>query len=825
MGARLLHNLPILLVEIFTLLLLSYIGYAEVLRRYPQFQLDKMEAQVSIIRNAMDPTLQAGIPVEQFSGFNTYSSALQASDSFIVSIKIFGLDGQLRFESYGKNYSLSDEQSYGIVKKLGKDLEWRESENGFKVMAPLNGKLGVAGSIELVTHRDSVSVIVEKLFRSVFFLAIAVLVGFSIFTLGYAWLAERSAAWRLRQRSVISGGYLVSFVAISAIIGSAVFSAYEIGAREKTKALADTLSNRIDAVLELGVSLDDISGINDAFAKYKTDNPDISNVALSVADRSVFHTDGKQVGREYQSPSDSIEYRVPLRNDGVVMHLAVSIPKGVVREAVMSRTKEFIVLFLACGLMSWIFLDAGTGLVQRRQAIKSDDAIQQKEQASAMGLKLVKPAYFLIVFTSALPISFLPQLVTGMAEQTSGDFSSGTLPFTLYYLIFALVLIPAGRYAEKGNLKRMMFVGFVAEVIGLLLIAATSDYWLLTLGRAFSGFGQGVFLIGLNSYTLSITPQNKRTEGAAVKVNGRNAGLISGTAIGALLFAYMDYQEVFLVASCVSVIGAIYLWRLVPGIGEFVESARAPIRETTWVRDLLAVARDGEFMRTLLLVGVIGKIAVSGVVMFSIPLILSAQGFPPEEIGQALMIYYIASIVATKYSARMVDYLGANSKNVLFFSALVGGLGMMLLGLVGLDEKLSGTFPSILAPLSHLAVLLDGFFVGQGFGQSNTFLIIAGIVLAGTSNGLLAAPVMTHIDMTQVANSYGNKAVAATYLFLERGGHVVGPLVASYLLVIFGQSALGIAIFGLVSIILGGLFLLTSNSPGVRKNELALAQQ
>ena len=143
------------------------------------------------------------------------------------------------------------------------------------------------------------------------------------------------------------------------------------------------------------------------------------------------------------------------------------------------------------------------------------------------------------MFVNALSVSFLPQLVSDFAQRSDISWASASLPFTLFYLMFAAVLIPAGNYAERGDLKRLMAAGFIAEVVGLSLVAATayswtdiyavfgmhgdswlsglsiqedaSDYWLLVLGRSASGVGQGLFLIGLQSYILSVTPKNKRT--------------------------------------------------------------------------------------------------------------------------------------------------------------------------------------------------------------------------------------------------------------------------------------------------------------------------
>ena len=83
-----------------------------------------------------------------------------------------------------------------------------------------------------------------------------------------------------------------------------------------------------------------------------------------------------------------------------------------------------------------------------------------------------------------------------MARSSDSVISSASLPFTIYYAAFALVLVPAGYLARGNRLKPLMAAGFMLEALGSLLVAVTQDLVTLTVGRALSGAGQGIFLIG-----------------------------------------------------------------------------------------------------------------------------------------------------------------------------------------------------------------------------------------------------------------------------------------------------------------------------------------
>lgn len=830
---KIFYSLPIIVVELLTLLLLNYIGYGEVKREYSRFQIQKMATQGEIIRDPIEAFLQSGFPLKQFSGFKNNSETLILSDTDIERIDVVDNANKVVFNNSSFDKSVLREYSsisFGeddILTKKGYRV--REYNKSYVVSLPLNGKFGHAGYINIESNKRAISRIIATNFEISFKSGIIVCILFSIFVLFYSCMETKNKWFARQQRKVLSVAYLISFVAISVYVSLFVYKVFEHGARLQTKALSDSMAHRITSVLKMGIHIDDVTGIDDVFNTYKVNNPDINHISLNRNGVSIYHTDKIMTGQAYLTPRDNYEYLVPLHGTGEYQfHVSVTIPASIVRDAILDRAKEFIVLFIACGLISWIFLDVGTGLLEGRddgERLAGDTVLKRGTEEALRGLRLIKPAYFLIVFTGALSISFLPQLVTQMAVDAEASVASGSLPFTIYYVLFAAVLVPAGQYAERGrsrdSLKRLMAMGFFFEVVGLSLIAMSHGYSLLTIGRAVSGIGQGLFLIGLQSYTLAVTPEDKRTQGAAVKVIGRNAGLIAGSAIGALLYTYMDYHSVFTIASSLSLIGMLYLWALVPNVQEITqETARQPAKETSHkealTTNIIAVLRDGEFMKTLLLIGVIGKIAITGVVMFALPLILTRMGFAPEDIGQALMLYYISSIISTYYASRIVDSLGM-ARLILFMSASIGGIAMILMGSIGSPQE-SGVvaFPGFME-MKFFAMSLNQYIGQFNIPGLHTYILLFSLFIAGVSNGLLAAPVMTHINNTTVAKRYGNKQVLAIYVFLERGGHVIGPIVISRILVFTKQDTIALIIFGLITVVLGILFV---TIPGYLKRDL-----
>jgi predicted MFS family arabinose efflux permease len=815
-------------ILILTLSLLEFIGYGEAKRKYTQFQLTRLATQGEIIRYNFVPYLQAGLPLKQFGGFSSQSERLLLSDDSIQAIQVTDTKGNLVFLNGQKDRDLTPAKLKEKLEnrryiashfKLEGNKLVEESQDSFRVILPLDTRFGVVGYVAIESERGALLQVLDEQFRYVFYAFLSLTLIFILLVIVY----EIYFADPKTREKFLKTTYIIEFLVMSILISAVIFKTYEYGARASTKALSNSMAQRLSAVLELNIYIEDVSGINQAFKDYQKNNSQINQIALTRDNIVIFHTDEQELGKPYHSPSNSFEYIVPLGNgqNNHIFRVAVSIPIKVVMSAIWSSAKAFIVLFVACGFISFIFLDAGTALLTVRK--KHEIVVVQtgtkannlplngdEDTSFQIGLRLIKPAYFLIVFVSALSVSFLPQLAASMAKMSGSTLASASLPFSIFYTCFALVLIPAGYYAERGNLKKLLAFGFIAEMIGLTLIATTENFWILTLSRIFSGTGQGVFLIGLQSYILVITPTDKQTQGGAVKVTGRNAGMIAGTSIGALLFVYLSYHILFMIASLLTLLATIYLWILVPSVEEIT---RRPLKvkkaEPLSLLQFMQVFRDFEFMNTLVLIGLTSKIAIAGVIMFAVPLVLSEKGFASEDIGLGLMLFYIFSTLITHYVSRLVDKLG-QTRQVLSLSSIIGGVGVLMLGLLGAGLWRGENFHGV-PLLNSMTVSFNELIVTLGLLHYEDYLIFLFLILAGISNGMSTAPVLTHINKTEVAERYGSKSVSATYTFLERGGHILGPIVVSQLFVFSHHSTLGLALFGIVMIVSAFLFQVLSN--------------
>jgi hypothetical protein len=91
-------------------------------------------------------------------------------------------------------------------------------------------------------------------------------------------------------------------------------------------------------------------------------------------------------------------------------------------------------------------------------------------------------------------------------------------------------------------------------------------------------------------------------------------------------------------------------------------------------------------------------------------------------------------------------------------------------------------------------------------GTVSTIVVVIGVSLVGIAHGFINAPVVTHVGQTELANRVGANPVTTAYRFLERGGHVAGPLLLSQLFLLWGQGPHIIGAIGVGTAVLGLLF-------------------
>src|SRR5262245_2515034 len=774
LAQRLTDGVTMFVVTGLSLLLLVYVGMGEGKRSYEQFQIEKLLAHNRIIQNTMENYLRAGLPLKQYAGFATVADPIVQSIDEIDAMSVFDHAGNQLFIVTDKDKKVPKLPNVAeVARQIKQDIEVEKHDAFFQIAMPLRTRFESVGSLVITAGTDVAERRVNASFTPLIMSVAGLAALFAIFVVVSApYLARSRAPW-------LQIGYAVTFLTMAGFVVATLINLYSDGVQGKAKESAFTLSQRLGDIVEFNLRIRDFDGLDKVFAEYRRLNPEISDAALILDGMVQIATDPAKVGKKWVPDTRSYEYTVDLSRPGQPNRsLIVAVPTDVVYKRVERSVRNFAALFIASGFLAGLFLQVASSMQRLRFENSSSRASSQATLSEETALIVVKPIFFLAVFLEHLTYSFLPKFMQDAAAASGVSLGYAAAPFTAYYLCFALSLIPAGHFSDRHGAKPLIWPGLILTSVSILGMTLPLGIVPMTVLRGLSGIGQGMLFIGIQAYILAVASPEKKTQGNAIIVFGFQGGMISGMAIGSLLVNYLHPHGVFVVCAVIGFTTALYSILLIPNDvrhKQFENGLGASFRRVA--DNLRKVAHNGDFLKTMFCIGVPAKAILTGAITFALPLLLGQHGYRQEEIGQIIMLYGIGVVAASTYVSRLVDRTG-NTEAILFWGAAVSGLGLVLIGLLGLD------------------------------GTGNTAVVVAGVFVVGIAHGFINAPVVTDVAHSSLAAQIGANPVTTTYRFLERMGHVAGPFLVGQYFLIWGQSAHILVWFGIATAALGLVFLI-----------------
>ena len=758
-----------------SLFILVYIAFGEARRNYERFQVEKLISQGQIAQSVMETFVRPGLPMHQFVGFGSLTDAMVDGDALLDNVAAYdAVGGRVFTSTQGAKISL-------LAPELGRKsddglAEVRTTAETMQVVLPIKNRFETVGSIVLTSPRALIVAKVEEAFRPLLGIAILASVLFAIYVVMFG----QNAAPQRRAR-IVAIAFALKFIVVSAFVVHTLLSVYTQGAQSRAKAIADSLSQRLDDVATYGLSFDEFTGIIALVDDYKRLNPEIRAAAVLIGDKIRAHSAPVPKEGKWVSNQNEFEFSVPLSkvSDAQPIHVVVAMPKDIVYKQVLRSGKNFVALFVACAFIAALFMGVARSLQYVSQAAHAETVPDAEEKEKAT-LNLVKPVFFLAVFVEHLNYAFLPQLMHEITAASNRSAGFASLPFLAYYACFALSLIPAGRLDGRIGSRKLIIAGLAMAGGGIFLLSMLYNLETAIMARALAGLGQGTLFIGVQSYVLANSSANRKTQAGQAIVFGFQAGMIAGMAIGSLLVTYIDAIGVFQLGTTLAFVTMLYAAAVLPNSRH---AAAARVHTGTAFGDVFRMLRNGPFLKSMLLVGVPAKAVLTGVILFALPMLLTKQGYAREDIGQFTMVYAGAVILASSIIASYADR-SRQTERILVAGGTLTAVGLVLVSLVGLD-----------------------MFSGKDVHPAwVTGLIIIGVSIVGMAHGFINAPVVTHVAESKIAGELGVSNVASTYRLIERFGHMLGPVLMGQVFVYFGPSWSAIGWVGAGILLLTVLF-------------------
>jgi len=387
------------------------------------------------------------------------------------------------------------------------------------------------------------------------------------------------------------------------------------------------------------------------------------------------------------------------------------------------------------------------------------------EPASAVGR--MRAALFLFMLAEELSRSFLPLYARELCTPVPGlsETVMMGLPIGLFMALVAVFTPFAGHWADRFGSRRTLLLGTLPAVAGFIGTAMAGSMAELLLWRSACALGYAVMFIGAQGFVARHTPADRRARGMAQFVAAVIVAGLCGAPLGGILADQFGYRATFAVSALLALSAAAAV-TLLPAD----RTERAQWRRFR-MGDARALLVNPRFLALLLFSSVPTKLMLTGYLFYLVPVSLHASGETPAGIGRLMMTYGLIIVLLGPWVSKVADRTGRH--------ALFAGLG----GLIGG----AGT----------LAILQEQGVAG----------ILIGIVALGIAHAfnnatqLALVPEVCRADCARM----GDSSVFAVYRLLERGGSVIGPLLAAALADRFGIQAALVAL-GALGMLCGTAF-------------------
>ena len=378
---------------------------------------------------------------------------------------------------------------------------------------------------------------------------------------------------------------------------------------------------------------------------------------------------------------------------------------------------------------------------------------------------------FVFMFAEELPRSFLPQFAArlGPPDATISQELLFGLPITMFMLAGMLVVPFAGGLTDRFGTRRVFLAGIVPATIGYFGTFLAQGYVDLIVWRFLSGIGYGLIFIAAQAWVVDNTDMRDRAQGMTVFVGAAFAAAICGPSIGGILADRLGFETTFLISAVLAAASGTLVYAML----DRTTRRRTTHRTIFGGRELRTLLTDGRLFTVTVFAAIPGKLILTGLLFYLVPLYLSELGYRHSVIGWLITLYGVSTLAFTSFAARFADRSGRHAA-VVAAGGVLAGLGC-LASLV--DTAVGGAFNAVL-----IAILALGF--GHALSLTSEIAIVQNI--ARRRGGLHQA------------------SVVSAYRLAERGGMVLGPIVAGILASRFGyQGAIvGIGVLLLVSIAL-----------------------
>jgi MFS transporter, DHA2 family, methylenomycin A resistance protein len=282
----------------------------------------------------------------------------------------------------------------------------------------------------------------------------------------------------------------------------------------------------------------------------------------------------------------------------------------------------------------------------------------------------------------------LPNVATGLGVQSG----STSIVLTVYFVAYALLLIPGGELVDRFGARRLALAGLALFAIGAAVGAVSTSFTELIVARVVQGAGAGLVSPAALAGAVSGFPPERR--GSALGIWGASAGTsnLIGPLLGGLLTVAFGWRADWWALVPLTIAAGIAIARLVPAE---IHSGAATAAHAAVNR----IVAGATVIAGLTFAVMIGAFYIAEQYLQHV------AGFSALGASSALVIVALLVGAAAPLAGKLVDARGEQLPTVLGFAG--AGIGLAVLGIPGVS--LSGAITIL--PLIPVGLGLGMLFV------------------------------------------------------------------------------------------------------------------
>ncbi|MDA0118710.1 MFS transporter [Vibrio sp. T11.5] len=583
---------------------------------------------------------------------------------------------------------------------------------------------------------------------------------------------------------------------------------YEKQLEQKSNLIGDTLSHMIGRIIDEGVPLERLVGLEEEFSAYIEHHPELLSIRLENNKAAIY-----QYPKFFPDYVEASELSIPIDTTGIIK-LQMMADTNIIPQMIKDSIMDMITVLVASGLFvieiilfichfmiikPWKQIkqliamgenkqvpylvqvqsndEFGTLIGKLNLRIKAAFARENLPERNIQDYRFIRLPLFILIFSEAASLAFFPNFVASLPSNQNwipADLVT-SLPISLFMLCWAISLPFAGYWSDKVGRRKSLISGGLITAFGLVATALSPNLELLLIARALTAVGYGVVFISAQGYVTDTTNTQNRTKGMSTFLSAFFSGSLCGAAIGGVLADKLGYSMTFLLAATLAVIGVILV------ISFFDRGESNSESKPVQLSDFKILLSNKYFALITFFSAIPAKVVLTGFLYYICPVYLQSLGESSAVSGRVMMTYGLAIIIISPLAAMLIDKW--NNKIAFIFA---GG---------------------ILSAAALMNIMLLP-------GTSGLLMIV---ILVGIAHGICVSPQVPLIIELLSDSGLDKGKTIGIFRLTERIGNIAGPLVAGLALSVLGFQNT-IVLFG-IALLISSIVLLSCYSLFVRRDK------